>query len=197
MFSWGIPQFGWLQTLNASNRNWRRWPSLYGIWNTLCTSASSPMMPDDARADNGVAPDIAELSGRSFDKRVRIPVAGRCGFIEIRAGPGRVGAVVSARGRAGVVDAADTQIGRRAALQRHDAARLPAADYRVRHPVRDVQRPAAADRQIVKYGGDHPMAGVERRESALAGEAIAVLRVEGVKALVADSTGVVDGFRPS
>ena len=39
------------------------------------------------------------------------------------------------------------------------------------------------------------MARVERREPALAANAVAVLREQGVEALVADAAGGVDGLR--
>ena len=92
---------------------------------------------EDAGALDGVAADVAELPGRRFDERVRIPAPRGRRVVEIRADAGRIRPVVAAGGGAGVVHAADSEVPRHAGLQRDDAARLPAADDRVRNAVLD------------------------------------------------------------
>ena len=92
---------------------------------------------EDARAHDGIPPDIAELPERGFVISRQAKVARRRRAAQIRAETGCGGTVVASRGIR-VIHAADGKGPWCAALQREDTAGLPTADDGIEEPVVDV-----------------------------------------------------------
>ena len=115
--------------------------------------------------------------------------------LEVRADPGRIGPIEVAERRrdAGIVKAKQWSPDL-AGLVGKDSAHLPAADRRTHGFVFDRQQLAGADRKFVKGRADDAILHVERGTAVFACDALAVLRIQVVVPLVADSAGIVEGF---
>ena len=130
----------------------------------------------DAGPLNGIAADIAKEAGRRFRKSGGVQPAGRCGIAFVRADAGLVWPVVTAIGGGSVVNTADAQGSRNAALESENSTSLPTTYDRIEYGIRDIYPSTLADGQIIQDRRDHAVTDIKRRKSAFAGDAVAVLR---------------------
>ena len=72
---------------------------------------------------------------------------------------------------------------------------MPAADKHA-HDFIGVQPFPGADGQFIKRRADDAISDIERGRAVFAGNTSAVLRIQLIVALVADSAGIVQGFGP-
>src|SRR5947207_11535016 len=121
------------------------------------------------RCGHCVPPEIAEGPGGGFDKCSRIVPSSRRRVRSVAAACQRKNrAIITWIARAGIIDAADGDVLRDAALNRRTCAQLPATSQRIDGRTLDVQELAAsAYRKIITAAEHEPVACVECGESPL------------------------------
>ena len=83
-----------------------------------------------------------------------------------------------------------------ATLQRENTTQFPATDDAVQYRIINVQSPPFADGQIVKERNNRAITDIKRRKTPFTFNTIAVLWVESVKTLGANTAGIIDRFGP-